>query len=118
MLEWRQKVDSGESIIVGLNKFRAEEKTEVPPFAVKSAEAAELVAKRLKKWKASRDSNKVREAVQNIKQVMQKYDSIEKAGILMPALLEAAREKCTLGEMMGAIYEVTGGRVYSREYRG
>jgi methylmalonyl-CoA mutase N-terminal domain/subunit len=116
MLKWRQEIDNGERVMVGLNKFRTEEKMEVPPFVVKAKETAEIAAERVKRWKANRDNAKVKGALDEVKDAMQKYDSIEKAGILMPALLEAARAKCTLGEMMGAIYEVTGGRVYASEY--
>ncbi len=118
ILRWREQVDREQKVVVGLNRFRTEKSAEVPAFAVKAAEAGELAVAHVRKWKADRDNNKVKEALDNIKQTMRKYDSVEKAGILMPALLEAARAKCTLGEMMGAIYEVTGGRVYSRAYGG
>ncbi|MDY7018829.1 MAG: acyl-CoA mutase large subunit family protein [Chloroflexota bacterium] len=116
MLKWRQQVDSEERTIVGLNKFKSEEKMEVPPFVIKAQEAAETAIKRVKKWKANRDNTIVKKALDDVKDTMQKYDSVEKTGVLMPVLLEAARAKCTLGEMMGAIYEVTGGRVYASEY--
>jgi len=116
MLKWRQQLDSGERTIVGLNKFKAEEKMAVPPFVVRAKETAEIAVEQVKKWKANRNSARVTKAIDDVKDAMRKYDSIEKAGILMPALLEAARAKCTLGEMMGAIYEVTGGRVYASEY--
>ena len=116
MLKWRQEIDSEEKVMVGLNKFRAEEEMEVPPFVVKAKETAEIAVDRVKRWKANRDNAKVKRALDDVKEAMKKYDSIKKAGILMPTLLEAARAKCTLGEMMGAIYEVTGGRVYASEY--
>ena len=109
-------MDNEEQIIVGLNKFKTVEKVEIPPFVVKAKETAEIAAERVKRWKANRDNAKVNGTLQDIKETMQKYDSVEKAGILMPALLEAARAKCTLGEIMGAIHEVTGGRVYASEY--
>jgi methylmalonyl-CoA mutase N-terminal domain/subunit len=88
----------------------------VPPFVVKAKETAEIAADGVKRWKANRDNAKVKKVLDDVEEAMQKYDSIEKAGILMPTLLEAARAKCTLGEIMGAIYEVTGGRVYASEY--
>jgi len=116
MLEWRQKVDNEEQIIVGLNKFKTGEKVDVPPFIIKAKETSEIAAERVKRWKTSRDNAKVKRALEDVKETMQKYDSIEKAGIFMPALLDAARAKCTLGEMMGAIYDVTGGRVFASEY--
>lgn len=118
MLHWREQVDNDEKTIVGLNKFRTEDKVETPPFTVKAQETADVAIERVKKWKADRDPNSVKEALANIGQAMQEYDSPEKAGILMPTLIEAAKAKCTLGEMMGTIYDVTGGRVYSSDYGG
>ena len=117
-IRWRLQVDSGERAVVGLNKFRTKEEVEVPPLVVKAEEAAAIAIERVQKWKANRNNSKAKEALDNIKQAMQKYDSVEKAGILMPALLEAARTRCTLGEMMAAIYEVTGGRVFAGTYGG
>ena len=55
----------------------------------------------------------VKDSLEKVKEAMAKFDAVEKAGILMPALLEAARAKCTLGEMMEAIVEVSGGRIYA-----
>jgi len=113
MVKWRQQVDNEERIVVGLNKFKTEEKVEILPFVVKAMETEEVVVERLKKWKDNRDNAKVKRALDDVKDAIRKYDSIEKAGILMPTLLEAARAKCTLGEIMGAIYEATGGRVHA-----
>ncbi len=116
VLQWRKQIDSGERVMVGLNKFRGEEEEEVPPFVLESEKSAKAAVERIKKWKANRDNAKVERALGDVKEAMEKYDSIEKAGILMPTLLEAARAKCTLGEMMGAIFDGGGGRVYTSEY--
>lgn len=116
ILKWRKEVDLEEKVIVGLNKFMTKQKEDVPPFEIRAEEAAEDIIARVRKWKTNRDKHKVEDSLQNVKLAMQRYDSFEKAGILMPALIEAARAKCTLGEMMGAIYEVTGGRVYTSQY--
>ncbi len=116
-IKWRQEVDSGERIIVGLNKFKSEEEIEIPPFTLDLEEIEGRAIERIKRWKANRDKGKVGDALERVKEAIQKYDSTEKAGILMPTLIEAARARCTLGEMMGAIVEVTGGRVYSGGYR-
>ena len=118
ILKWREQVDAEEKVLVGLNMFRTEEKTDVPHFTVKAKEASEVVIERVTKWKADRDDQKVKEALGKVGEAMKEYDSVEKAGILMPVLIEAARAKCTLGEMMGAIQDVTGGRVFASEYGG
>ena len=69
--------------------------------------------KRLEKWRSNRNSNDVKDALERVKEAMSNYNSIEKAGNLMPKLIEAAKAKCTLGEMMDSIVEVSGGRIYS-----
>lgn len=114
VIRWREEVDKGEMTIVGLNKFRIEESTEVPTFLVEGKKVAETTIERVKKWKANRNQSKVKEALEDVGQAIRKYDSVEKAGILMPALLEAARAKCTLGEMMAMIYQ--GNRLFASDY--
>lgn len=116
IINWRQQLDEEKKVVVGLNKFSTGEKSDVPPFVVKAKETSQIAIARVKKWKANRDNTNVQRTLDDVKAAMRKYDSIEKAGVLMPSLLEAARAKCTLGEMMGAIYEATGGRVYASEY--
>ena len=112
-IKWRQEVDSGERVIVGLNKFKIDEKEEVPTFTVYQPEIEAEVIKRIKKWRENRDKTKVKDSLDRVKEAMAGYDTVEKAGILMPSLIEAAKSQCTLGEMMEAIVEASGGRIYS-----
>ncbi|HCX90837.1 MAG: methylmalonyl-CoA mutase [Deltaproteobacteria bacterium CG12_big_fil_rev_8_21_14_0_65_43_10] len=112
-IKWRQEVDSGERIVVGLNKFKIEEKEEVPAFTIYQPEIEAEITDRLKRWRANRNNTEVKDSLERVKGAMSDYDNVEKAGILMPALIDAARAKCTLGEMMEAIVEVSGGRIYS-----
>ncbi len=117
MVKWRHEVDSGERVVVGLNKFNVEEKESILPFAVDLEETRKKTLERLKKWKAERDNALVEKTLSNVREKMRSYEKIEQAGILMPALLDAARAKCTLAEMMEAILDVTGGRSYSAKYK-
>ena len=116
-LRWRREVDNEERIIVGLNKYRLEKEEEIKPFVVRAEEAAETAIKKVKEYKANRDQRQVAESLVAIRKAMGAYDSFSKAGNLMPVLISAAKAKCTLGEMMNAIYEETGGRVYVGQYR-
>ena len=117
MVKWRSQVDNHEKIVVGLNKFKIEEKKEIPPFAIDLDESRKITLEKLKKWKTDRDNDLVKKTLAEVKEKMKNYETIEQAGILMPALLNAARAKCTLAEMMEAILEVTGGRCYSSTYK-
>jgi methylmalonyl-CoA mutase N-terminal domain/subunit len=118
VIKWRSQIDTEEKIIVGLNDFKIDAETEIPPFSSDASKTADIAIKRVKEWKQSRDNVKVQDALKGVEQAMQAYNTPENAGLLMPALIDAARAKSTLGEMMGAIYKVTGGRVYGADYRG
>ena len=109
--------DSEEKIVIGLNRFKIEEEEAIPPFSVDLEKSRKKTLEQLEKWKASRDNDLVKKTLAEVKEKMKSYEQIEQAGILMPALLNAARAKCTLAEMMEAIIEVTGGRFYSSAYK-
>jgi len=116
VIEWRQKVDKEEKVVVGLNRFRSEKQSDVPAFSVDVQKASEIAIRRIEEYRASRKAPQARRALEKVEQVMLAYESLEQAGKLMPALIEAARAHCTLGEMMGAIYKATGGQVHASEY--
>ncbi len=107
----RQQIDSGERVIVGLNRYIQREETKFAPFAIDSEENQKVAIERIQRWRRNRDKDKVKEALDSIRDTMIKYDSLEKAGNLMPALIDAARAKCTVDEMTQAILDVAGGRV-------
>lgn len=116
-IKWRQEVDSGNRVVVGVNRFKSTEEAEIPPFSIDVEESEKRAIEKIKQWRANRDNQKVKDSIKIIKQTMATFDKVEKAGILMPVLLEAAHNKCTLAEMMNAILEVSGGRVYSGGYK-
>ncbi len=116
VVEWRQKVDKDETVVVGLNRFRSENRIEVPAFSTDAQKASEIVIRRIKDHRKSRKALQATRALEKVEQTMGAYESLEQAGRLMPVLIEAARAHCTLGEMMGAIYSATGGRVHAAEY--
>jgi len=117
MIEWRRDIDSGKKTVVGLNKFRLDRDEEVPPFTFDLRETREKALDRLEALRSRRDNDLVKKRLSEVKDRMRSYETIEQAGILMPALIDAARAECTLAEMMNAILEVTGGRFYSGKYK-
>jgi len=106
--EYRKEIDEGKRILVGVNKFRKEEALPVPAFAVDQARAERVAVERIKRWKADRDQGKVKEALKGVEEAARAYESVEQAGKLMPALVEAARAKCTIGEMTAVLFDVYG----------
>jgi methylmalonyl-CoA mutase N-terminal domain/subunit len=108
-LEWRQAVDNGEKVIVGVNKYVLEEEPKIPVFKV-DPKVEEIAVERVKKFKAERDNAKTETALANMEQKAKKVQAEwpEASGELMPAVIDAAKADATLGEMTGVLKKVFG----------
>ena len=106
--EWREKVNKNETVVVGLNKFKKEEKFEVPVFTMDQEKTEKIAVERIKNWKANRDQAQVKSALSNLKTRAKEFESFEQTGILMPAILEAMEARCTIGEVTAALFEILG----------
>jgi ethylmalonyl-CoA mutase len=103
----RSRIESGEEVIVGVNKF---ETTEPSPLtadldaAIMAAdpEAEQAAIASVDAWKAQRDETEVAEALAKLA-ADAKTDTN-----LMPATLSAARAGATTGEWAGTLREVFG----------
>ncbi|MHC1566977.1 MAG: methylmalonyl-CoA mutase family protein [Candidatus Syntropharchaeia archaeon] len=102
------EIEKKERIIVGVNKFTVEEEEKIPIFEINQEEVERRAIERIKKWKENRDKSKVESALDNVRKVAEKYESLDQAGNLLPAMIEAAKVKCTLGEMTRVLYDVYG----------
>ncbi len=99
--EYQRQIESGEKIIVGVNKFQSDEKNTIPVFKV-DEQVQTLQVEKLKVLKLERDNTKV---AASLKTLHQKALSTEK---LMPAVLEAVENYCTLGEIADELRKVFG----------
>jgi methylmalonyl-CoA mutase N-terminal domain/subunit len=106
-----QQISNEERVIVGVNRYTQKEETKFAPFAIDTEKKRQTAMERIQRWRGNRDNEKVKEALDNVRDVMIKYDSLEEAGNLMPALIDAARVNCTVAEMTEAVLSVSGGRV-------
>lgn len=88
----QKKIEDGEEVVVGLNKFQTEQESTPEKLAL-NPETEERQKKRLKELKDNRDKEKVTKALNSIK------GSIHKKENLMPAILEAVRIYATVGEI-------------------
>jgi len=106
--EWREKIDRGEKIIVGLNKYVTEKEQKVLVF--KYPEIEEEALRRLKEYKEKRDNEKLKGALQRLREIAVLVNETwpEHSGELMPAVIEAAKAEATLGELQGILREVFG----------
>jgi methylmalonyl-CoA mutase, N-terminal domain len=99
--EYQRQIESGEKIIVGVNKFQTEEKNTIPVFKV-DEEVQTVQVEKLKALKLKRDNTKV---AASLKTLHEKATSGEN---LMPAVLEAVENYCTLGEIADELRKVFG----------
>jgi methylmalonyl-CoA mutase, N-terminal domain len=94
-------IESGKRTIVGVNKYQVEEDVPIEVMKVDLRIQKEKI-RGLKVFKKKRDKKAVQEALDEIKKVCGTEMNV------MPALIKAAKKKCTLGEMITAMKQVFG----------
>lgn len=98
---YQQKVESGERIIVGVNKFKLNEEAKIPTLRIDDQIRSAQIA-RLEKLRNNRDNI-------HCKQLLDRLSSYASDGTnLMPTVLEAAESKCSLGEIANSLRQVFG----------
>lgn len=100
--EHEKRVQSGETIIVGVNKYASEEKTQEVKIHEISADVFQRQISRLQEVKAGRNSDSVRAALDGVRETAKGNEN------MMPAILEAVKCYATLGEIVNAMKEVFG----------
>jgi len=97
------RIDSGQDIIVGVNKYRLEKEDPLMILDVDNEMVRKQQLERLAQIKASRDTNKVKAS-------LAKLTESAKSGQenLLSLAVEAARNRATLGEISDALEEVFG----------
>jgi methylmalonyl-CoA mutase N-terminal domain/subunit len=98
----QQETDSGERVVVGVNRFALEEEEPYDPLRVDPAIEAQQV-ERLAVLRASRDQAAVDTALSAMRKAADGTD----ANVLHP-MKDALRARATVGEVCGALREVWG----------
>jgi methylmalonyl-CoA mutase, N-terminal domain len=99
--EFQKAVDSGERVVVGVNKYVVEEKDPIPTLKIDLSPEKDQCA-RIKKLRESRDQARAAKALDAVRAVAKTN------GNLFPPILEAARAYCTLGEVCQVFRDVFG----------
>lgn len=97
------RIDSGQDIIVGLNKYQAPSREPISILEVDNSAVLEAQLRRLKKLKAERNQAEVEHALHQITRSMETGE-----GNLLELSIIAAQKMATLGEISTAIEKVTG----------
>lgn len=98
---YQRKIEENEKIIVGVNKYQVKEEHPVPLFKVDDS-IQNIQLEKLKKLKQKRDTEKVKACLKKLNEKAQSKDNI------MPVILEAVEQYCTLGEIAGELRKVFG----------
>jgi len=99
--EYQQKVETGEKVIVGVNKFTVKENNNTPLFKIDDSIRLIQVDK-LAALKAKRDNAKVAECLAFVK------TAAVDGSNLIPFVIEAVEHYCTLGEISDVLRGVWG----------
>jgi methylmalonyl-CoA mutase, N-terminal domain len=99
--EHQKRVETGEKIIVGVNKFTTSQKESIPIFRVDDS-IRQVQIEKIESLKKRRDPAKVDMLLQDLN------DKAASAENIMPAVLAAVEHSCTLGEIADTLREVFG----------
>jgi methylmalonyl-CoA mutase N-terminal domain/subunit len=110
--EWREAVNRGERIVVGVNKYVTEREPPVPVFRV-DPEVERIAVERLERLRAERDQARWKAAMEDLRREARAFAAKEIQDLdgdyaLIETLVEAARADATIGEMMGVLKEHLG----------
>ena len=97
------RIDSGQDIIVGINKYRLEKEDPLHILDVDNEMVRKQQVEQLQQIKTTRDSNKVKEKLEKLVETAKTGQ-----GNLLEIAIEAARYRATLGEISDALETVFG----------
>jgi methylmalonyl-CoA mutase N-terminal domain/subunit len=98
-----RRVDAGRRVVVGVNAFTDAGDDEPLPILRIGPDVEERQRKRLAHVRSSRDAGRVEAALRRVRE-----DAADPSVNLVPAFVEAARARATLGEIVAALEAVFG----------
>ncbi len=99
--EYQRQIESGNKIIVGVNKFQIQTEGHIPLLRVDDS-IRQVQTEKLRQLKSQRNPAKVDQCLQDLN------DKAVSGENLMPVVLESVENKCTLGEIADTLREVFG----------
>ncbi|MEP7230829.1 MAG: methylmalonyl-CoA mutase family protein [Ginsengibacter sp.] len=99
--EYQRNIESKKKIIVGVNAFVEDEELKPPQFTIDD-NIRQVQSDKLKALKEKRDNSKVAMILEKVK------DNATNDNNLMPIVIEAVENYCTLGEISDALRAVFG----------
>ncbi|HEY8303668.1 MAG TPA: methylmalonyl-CoA mutase family protein [Solirubrobacteraceae bacterium] len=98
---YQERYRIGQDIVVGVNKYE-EEDLQVPDLLRVDPESEREQVERLKAFKADRDQALVEKRLEELR------DTARGSENLLPSIRQALKDRCSLGEVCGAMQDVFG----------
>lgn len=105
------RVDGGDDVIVGVNRYRLEDEPPVDALSIDNAKVRRQQVQRLKSVRANRNEKACAQALAKLTEVARQKD-----GNLLEHAVEAARCRATLGEISDALETAFGRHQAITEY--
>jgi methylmalonyl-CoA mutase, N-terminal domain len=99
---YHERYRTGQDIVVGVNKFVDEGEPEVPDILRVDPQSEREQVDRLRAFKDRRDAELVQRRLKEVREAADRTDN------LLPSLRQALKDRCTLGEVCGAMKDVFG----------
>ena len=97
----QQKIDRAEMIVVGVNRFAAQQEKPVPIQRIDEMLERKQV-ERVRALRARRDASRWQSAINRLK------ESASSGANLVPVVVEAVEQSCTVGEIANSLREIFG----------
>jgi methylmalonyl-CoA mutase N-terminal domain/subunit len=99
---YHERYRIGQDVVVGVNKFVEDQDVEVPDILRVDPESERQQVERLKAFKSERDQALVDKRLEEIRSCAGGSEN------LLPVLRQALKDRCSLGEVCGAMRDVFG----------
>ncbi len=99
--KYQMEIENGERTVVGVNSFTVEEEPKIELLQV-DPEVERRQLERLREYKKNRDQDKVLKSLDNLRKAARGDEN------LMPVIINAIKNRATLGEISDALREVWG----------
>jgi len=99
--KYQQEVETNKKNIIGVNKFQSSEETQIPLFKIDDS-IRKVQIEKLKHLKESRNNSEVKKCLQVLN------DKAISGENIMPAVIDAVENYCTLGEIADELRKVFG----------
>jgi methylmalonyl-CoA mutase N-terminal domain/subunit len=99
--DYQRNIERGDKIIVGVNKFTVEREQPIPVFKIDDS-IRQLQSEKLATLRANRDAAKAQKCLETVEMAAKDGSN------LMPGVIDAVENKCTLGEIADVLRKVYG----------